>query len=74
MTLFMLDRHNKSTDEIRELAPAEMEAVFGGNGGYASIGDDPDDPGDCPNQTTCETMLVTPNGDGGDISTDCDAG
>jgi len=67
----MLNHHDRSRQAIRELAPAELDTIFGGNGGFATIGDEPG--GDC-DQTTCETMLVTPNGDGGDISTDCDAG
>ncbi|MGX6649084.1 hypothetical protein ACWCOP_14200 [Maricaulaceae bacterium MS644] len=70
MTLFMLNHHDRSREAIRDLAPAELDAIFGGDGSFATIGDDP---GGC-DQTTCETMRVTPNGDGGDISTDCDAG
>lgn len=72
MTLFMLNHHDRSREAIRDLAPAELDAIFGGGGGFATIGDEPG-PGGC-DQTTCETMTVTPNGDGGDISIDCDAG
>ncbi|MGJ3231906.1 MAG: hypothetical protein ACFE0P_08915 [Oceanicaulis sp.] len=65
MTLFMLNHHDSSRAAIRDLAPAELDAIAGGHPGFT--------PGGC-DQTTCETMTVTPNGDGGDISTDCDAG
>lgn len=68
MNLFMLSRHDQEQDAMRELAPQEIESVFGGDGTSGSIGDN-----DCGDQTTCETLTVTPNTDGG-WSTDCDVG
>ncbi|MEQ8433758.1 MAG: hypothetical protein RIA71_05910 [Oceanicaulis sp.] len=72
MALFILNHHDSSREAVRELARTEIDAVFGANGNHATIGE-PGGPGDC-DQTICETMLVTPNGDGGDISSDCDVG
>lgn len=68
MTLFMLQHHDATTDEIRELAPSEMDAISGGDGGHTGIGD----PGCGSDETACITSTHTPNGDGGDLSTDCD--
>lgn len=66
MTLFMLNRHDQEAETTRELAETEIDTVFGGDLTWGG--------GDCdPDQTTCDTLTVTPQSDGG-WSTDCDAG
>lgn len=67
MKLFMLDLHDVSRCRIRDLAGDEIARVFGG--GNSPLGGTPD----CPDSTTCETTIITPNADG-EFSVDCDAG
>ena len=65
--MFMLKRHDDEHAGLKELAPQEIEAVFGGEETIFGDGDCGDD------QTVCETLTVTPDADGG-RSTDCDVG
>lgn len=69
MQLFMLSFHDASQRALRELARDEIDHVFGGDSGGKYIGGEDD----CPDSTTCETVIITPNADG-DFTVDCDAG
>lgn len=68
MHLLMLARHDLDRMRTRNLLEGEIDAVTGGDGGYAKIGESPD----C-DSTMCNCMVVTPGGDGEPMM-DCDGG
>jgi len=62
MKPMLLEKHDHDFGRIRELIPAELDAIAGGNGSDHETGHLPE---------RCDTILMTVNGDG-DFCAGCD--